>query len=89
MLGNHIRGTIDKFSWGRSFENSSVNGKSNIFNITIKNIPSKYIPHETISCSDGTPPWINKIIKQLLLEKNQAYKSYLRSNKFFQFLNQF
>ena len=28
-------------------------------------------------------------MKQLILEKNQACKSYLRSNKLLQFLNQF
>ena len=57
--------------------------------LTIKNILSNYIPHETITCDDRGPPWINKNIKQLILEKNQAYKSYLRSNKSLQFLNQF
>ena len=56
----------------RSFENNSVNEKVNIFNTIIKNILSNYIPHETITCDDRDPPWINKNIKQLILEKNQA-----------------
>ena len=54
-----------------------------------KNMLSNYIPHETITCDDRDPTWINKNIKQLILEKNQAYKSYLRRDKSLQFLNQF
>ena len=27
------------------------------------------------------PPWIYKDIKQLILDKNHAYKSYIRNNK--------
>ena len=78
-----------EFPWERKFENNSVSDKVNILNATIKNILPNYIPHETIMCDDRDPPWINKNIKQLILEKNQAYKSYLRSNKFLQFLNHF
>ena len=86
---DHIRKAINEFPWGRSLENNSVNEKVNIFNTTIKNILSNYIPHETITCGDRVPPWINKNIKQLIIEKNQAYKSYLRSNKSLQFINHF
>ena len=63
--------------------------KKFIFNTTIKNILSNYISNETITYDDGDPPWINKNIKQLILEKNQVYKSCLRSNKSHHFLNQF
>ena len=59
-----------------------MNEKDNIFNTTIKNILSNYIPHEAIKCDDREPPWI-------ILEKRQAYKSYFRSNKSLQFLNRF
>ena len=86
---DHIRKAINEFPWERRFENNSVNEKVNILNTTIKNILSNYIPHETITCDDRDPPWINKNIKQLILEKNQASKSYLPSKKSLQFLNQF
>ena len=66
---DHIRKAINEFPWERSFENNSVNETVNIFNATIKNILSNYIPHETITCDDRHPPWINKNIKQLILEK--------------------
>ena len=46
-----------------------------------ENILSKYIPHETITSYDRDLLWINKSIKKTILDKSQAYKSYLRSNK--------
>ena len=55
----------------------------------MKTILSNYIPHETITCDNRGSPWINKNIKKLILEKKQAYKYYLWSNKSLQFLNHF
>ena len=37
------------------------------------------MPHETITCNYRDSPCKNKNIKQLILHKNQAYKSYLPS----------
>ena len=48
-----------------------------------------YIPHETITCHDRDHPCINEDIKQLILDKNDAYKSYIRNVKSLQFFNQF
>ena len=86
---DHIRRSIDEFSWEKCFANTSVNNKIHMFNKTIKNIMSNYIPHETITCDDRDPPWINKDIKQLVLDKNYAYKSYIRSDKSLKFFSQF
>ena len=47
----------------------------NLFNKTIKNIIRNNISHETVTCDDRDPPWINKDIKELTDDKNQAYKS--------------
>ena len=52
-----------------------------LFNKTIKNILSNYIPHETITCDDRDPPWIKNKIKQLIQEINNTYRSYILSNK--------
>ena len=56
----NIRKTINEFPWERHFANSDVDEKVYLFNKTIKNIVSNYIPHETIVCNDRDPPWINK-----------------------------
>ena len=50
---------------------------------------SDYIPHETIIWDGRDPPWRNKDIKQLILKKNHAYKSYIRNDKSLQFFNRF
>ena len=85
---DHIKRSIDEFSWQKCFANTSVNNKVHMFNKTIKNIMSNYIPHETIICDDREP-WIDKGIKQLILDKNHACKSYIRNDKSLQFFNQF
>ena len=71
------------------FTNIDVNEKVNLFNKTIKNVIRNYIPHETITCGDGDPPWINKDIKKLIHDKNQAYKSYRRNKNHIFFVHQF
>ena len=74
---------------GKTFANISVNNKVQMFNKTIKNIMSDYIPHETINCDDRDSPWINKNIKQLILDKYHAHQSYIRNDKSFQLFSQF
>ena len=59
-----------------------------MFNKTIKNIMSNYIPHETFICDDRDPSWINKDIKQLNLGKNHAYKSYFGNDRSLKLFNQ-
>ena len=69
---DHIRRSIDGFSRERCFANASVNNKVHMFNKTIKNVMSNYIPHETITCDNRDPPWINKDIKQLILDNKSC-----------------
>ena len=54
--------------------NTNVNEKVDIFNRTILNILSNFIPHETIVCNDKDPPWFNSRIKTLIKEKNATFK---------------
>ena len=51
------------------FENFSVDEKDSLFNETIKNILSNYIPHEIITIDDRDRPWFNKNVKSLIDEK--------------------
>ena len=53
----------------RAFSNTNVNEKVDIFNRTILNILSNFIPHETIVCNYKDPPWFNNRIKTLIQEK--------------------
>ena len=50
-----IRYAIKEFNWERIYPNTSIYEKVNIFNKTILNILSNFIPHETIACDDKNP----------------------------------
>ena len=64
-----IRRAINEFQWQRAFLNTNVNEKVNIFNSTILNILSNFIPHEIEVCDDKDPPWFKKKIRALIQEK--------------------
>ena len=61
-----IRRAIKEFNWERAFSNTNVNKKVDIFNRTILNILSNFIPRKTIVCNDKDPPWFNNRIKTLI-----------------------
>ena len=78
---DHIRKAVDLFPWKKALRNLNTNDMIFLFNKTIKNIISNYIPHETVTFDDRDPPWINKNVKQLILEKNEMHKKYVNENK--------
>lgn len=49
--------------WETAFLYLNVNEKIYIFNKTVKNILSNFVPHETIM-DHGDPSWINEKIKK-------------------------
>ena len=51
-----------------------------IFNSTILNILSNFIPHESVVCDDKDPPWFNKKIRALIQEKYVAFKNYCNNS---------
>ena len=61
-----IRRAIKEFNWERAFSNASVNEEDKIFNRTILDILSNFIPHEIIVCDDKDPTWLNNKIKTLI-----------------------
>ena len=57
---DQIRQAISRFPWDNRFANINVNEQVQLFTQTIINIISNYIPHETITCDDSNPPWIDE-----------------------------
>ena len=51
-----IQRAIEQFSWEKSFRNLTINEMVFVFNKTIKNIFSNFIPSETVTCDDRDPP---------------------------------
>ena len=56
----HIKRAINGFPLESSFANLDINGKAYLFNKTIKNILSNFIPHETITLDDRDPSTLDK-----------------------------
>ena len=75
---DQIRQAISEFPWDNRFANISVNEQVQLFTQTLQNIISNYIPHETITCNDSNPPWIDEKIKKLILHKNHVFSAYSR-----------
>ena len=84
-----ITRAIDQFDWVRALSNVNVDEKVYFFTQTLLNIIQNFISHKTITCDDRDPPWINKEIKKLMLEKNLTFKSYCYSNKSMFFFEKF
>ena len=68
-----IRRALNDFNWERVFSNTNVNENVCIFNKTVLNVLSNFIPCETILCDDKDPPWFNSRIKSLLQTKNKVF----------------
>ena len=71
-----IRRSINEFDWDRAFANKHVHEKVFIFNKTVLNVLSNFIPHEVVVCDDKDPPWFNGKIKLLINEKLRTYNVY-------------
>ena len=73
-----IKKSINEFiwEWDRAFKNKHVDEKGLIFNKTVLNILSNFIPHKVIVCDAKDPPWFNGKIKWLIFEKIRTYNAY-------------
>ena len=74
-----IRKSVSGFPWEESFRrNSDVNSQVQIFNETILNIMSNFIPNKMIKINPKDPPWINKNLKTMLNRQQRLYRNYKR-----------
>ena len=67
----------------------NVNDMVHLFNRTIKSILRNFIPHETITCDDRNPPWINSSMRRFIQDKNGEHKRFKRSNNKNQYFENF
>ena len=72
---NKLNKHLKCFFWEKSFRNLNINEMVSLFNRTIKNILSNYIPHKAITFDGKIPSWINDNTKQLIQKKNNINKS--------------
>ena len=60
----------------KPFQNIYVIDMVHLFNRPIKDILRNFVPHETITCDDRDPTWINSSVRRLIQDKNEVYKHF-------------
>ena len=75
-----IKRAIELVNWNFLFSHKNVHEQV-IFNQTLINIFSNYIPNKLITTDDEDPPWMNDYIKRKIMEKKVACKSFNTNNK--------
>ena len=55
--------------------NLDFNEQVSVFNETIMNIISNFVPNELINCDDRDLPWKNRYTKNLIVAINDFYKN--------------
>ena len=76
-----INKAIEMFNWEKLFQNKNIHDQLKLFNETIVNIVSNYIPNKFIICHDKDPPWLNDHIKRLINLKSEIFKKYLKDGR--------
>ena len=77
---DRIKRAIDIFDWESALNYIDANDQVSVFNSTILNIVSNFIPNETITCDDCDPPWMNGFIKNLIPAKDHFCKKFVRKS---------
>ena len=78
---NLINQCIQQFDWLQAFSGKNVEEQVEIFNNTLINIFSNYVPCKTIIFDDKDPPWINDFIRKKLVLKNVIYRRYIMNGR--------
>ena len=76
-----INKVIEMFNPEKSFQTKNIHDQLKLFNETIVNIVSNYIPNKFIICNDKDPPWLNGHIKRLINLKSEIFKKYLKDGR--------
>ena len=71
---NLITKTMDAFDWDKKLSEKCVNDQVLLFNETLLNIMSNFIPNKLMIFDDKEPRWIDRKMKNLIKHKNQIYK---------------
>ena len=71
---DHISRSHEYFDWKNEFLNWAIDEQVSLFNRTINNVISNFIPHELKTFDHKDPPWITNDIKRLIKEKGKPSK---------------
>ena len=68
---------IKSFNWKNIFNHKDINSQMEIFNKSIMNIFSNFIPNKMKAIRDSNPSWMNDNIKSKFKLKNELYHRFL------------
>ena len=77
-----IQRAIKNFDWEKVFLNVNVNKKVLLFNETQLNIIRNLIPLEIVTCDDNDRPWMTRIIKKAIKDKNLFHQRFVKNTDF-------
>ena len=77
-----IQKAIKNFDWEKALLNVDVNKKVLFFNGTIRNIIRNFIPHEIVISDDRGQPWMTRLIKKAVKDKNLFYQHFVKNTDF-------
>ena len=73
-----IINSIYQVDWEFLFSNKNVHQQVNIFNKTLMNIFSNFIPNKYVTFNDKYPPWLTNYLKHKIHCKNNLYLKYVK-----------
>ena len=76
-----ITTAINQVDWKLIFSCKNVHQQVNIFNKTIINIFSNFIPNKLATFKEKDPPWMTKKLKEKIKWKHKVYRDYLKMVK--------
>ena len=76
-----INAALNKVDWGFLFSNKRVNQQVIIFNQTVMNIFSNFVPNKFVTLNDRDPSWMTSNIKDKINYRNSIYRKYLKKGR--------
>ena len=73
-----INSAIESFNWEKAFDGKDIHAQVALFNETLLNIFSNFIPNRTKTFAQSDPPWMTEDIKSKTKLKNKFYHQYMR-----------
>ena len=68
-----INSAIESFNWEKAFDGKDIHAQVALFNETLLNIFSNFIPNRTKTFTYSDPPWMTEDIKNKIKFKNHLY----------------
>ena len=78
---NTIASAINQVDWKFMFFCKDIHQQANIFNKTIINMFSNFIPNKLVGFNDKDPPWMTEKVKEKIKWKHKVYRHYLNNSK--------